>query len=153
MSDDGPILLFDGVCNLCNWGVGFILRHERRGLSADGRMRFAPLQSVAASRLLAGAGVSDPASLGETMIVIDTNGRVLTRSDAAARIARTLRSPWRWAAAARVLPRFVRDRLYGLVARNRYRWFGKRDSCMMPTEALRARFLAEHPTGPSDRSP
>ncbi len=137
----GPVLVFDGVCNLCNWGVGFILRHERPALSEAQRLRFAPLQSAAASRTLASAGVSDPASLGETMIIIDDDGRVLTRSDAAVRIARTLRAPWRWAAIAGVVPRFLRDPLYGFIARNRYRWFGKRDRCMVPTEAVRGRFL------------
>ena len=134
-------MLFDGVCNLCNWGVGFILRHERRRVPERERFRFAHLQSVAAGRLLGGAGVSDPSSLGETMVIIDEHGRVLTRSDAAVRIAKSLRVPWRWAALARVLPRFVRDRLYGVIARNRYRWFGKRDTCMMPTEEHRRRFL------------
>jgi predicted DCC family thiol-disulfide oxidoreductase YuxK len=140
-AEAAPVLLFDGVCGLCTWGVQFVLRHERRDRAASLRLRFAPLGSAGSQRVLERAGVRDVAALGETMIVIDERGRVLTRSDAAARLARELRRPWRWIGVMRALPRGVRDRLYGVVARNRYRWFGKRETCMVPGEGWRERFV------------
>jgi len=135
---DGPVVLFDGVCNLCARLVRFILDHERVDVPA--RIRFGALQSDGARRALAAAGVSDPASLGDSFVLIE-GGRVYVRSEAAARTARYLRAPWRWASVARQLPRAVRDPLYAFVAQRRYRWFGKRESCLMPTAELRARFL------------
>lgn len=133
-SGEGPILLFDGVCNLCNAGVVFIVRRDPRG-----RFRFAPLQSAPAARLLEKAGIGAEA-LPDSMIVIE-NGRVLYRSDAALRIARGLRWPWPALGALWIIPRPLRNGLYRLVARNRYRWFGQRSECMMPTPELQARFL------------
>ena len=103
------------------------------------RFRFAALESAAARRLL--AGVALPGPLPDSVALIE-RGRVYTRSDAVLRIARRLRFPWPLLSACIVLPRPLRDRLYDLVARRRYRWFGKRDSCMAPAPELRARFLA-----------
>jgi predicted DCC family thiol-disulfide oxidoreductase YuxK len=131
---DGPVLLFDGVCNLCNAGVAFIVRRDPRG-----RFRFAPLQSEVARRLLQAAGV-DADDVPDSMIVVE-EGRVYDRSAAALRIARALRWPWPALSALWLVPRPVRDWLYRLIARNRYRWFGRRDQCMTPTPELEARFL------------
>ena len=136
VSEPHPIILFDGVCNLCNASVQWIIRRDARDV-----FRFAALQSDAGRRVLSQAGGN--AKLAEnlsSMIVID-QGRVLTKSDAAIAIASRLGAPWRWAKVGRVIPRFARDWAYGVVARNRYRLFGKQESCMMPTPALRARFL------------
>ncbi|MFN5943722.1 MAG: thiol-disulfide oxidoreductase DCC family protein [Phycisphaerae bacterium] len=136
VSEPHPIILFDGVCNLCNASVQWIIRRDTRDV-----FRFAALQSDAGRRVLSQAGGN--ATLDEnlsSMIVID-QGRVLTKSDAAIAIASRLGAPWRWAKVGRVIPRFARDWAYGVVARNRYRVFGKQESCMMPTPALRARFL------------
>jgi len=130
----GPVLLFDGVCNLCNAGVLFIIRRDPRA-----RFRFAPLQSEIARRLLDGTGVGRD-GLPDTMIVIE-NGRAWQRSAAALRIARNLRWPWPALGALWIIPRPLRDWAYRLVARNRYRWFGRRDQCMMPTPELQAKFL------------
>jgi predicted DCC family thiol-disulfide oxidoreductase YuxK len=129
----GPVVLFDGVCNLCNGAVRFVVRHDRRG-----RFRFASLQSEAGQALLRRHGL-DPADLFSVVLV--DGGRVTTRSDAALDVARGLGGAWRAAGLLRAVPRPVRDRVYDWVARNRYRWFGRRDACMLPSPELRARFL------------
>ena len=124
-----PIVLFDGVCNLCNGAVRFILARDPRA-----RFRFASLQSEAARRLLGG----DPPA--ETIVLIEA-GKTHTRSTAALRIARLLRFPWPLWYGWIVVPRPLRDGVYDWVARHRYRWFGRRDTCMVPTPELRDRFL------------
>jgi predicted DCC family thiol-disulfide oxidoreductase YuxK len=132
MSEPATVL-FDGVCNLCNASVQFILKRDPRGA-----FRFAALQSDAGRRLLAAHRLPEDA-LSSVVVVAD--GRAYTESDAALRIARGLGGAWPALGALRVVPRFVRDAAYRLVARNRYRWFGRRDECMLPTPELRARFL------------
>ena len=127
------MILFDGVCNLCNGFVTFVIARDPAG-----RFQFGPLQSPAAQRLL-GSIDSHDASLDSVVLV--ENGRVWTRSAAALRIARGLSFPWPLAYVFIVIPRPLRDWIYNLVARNRYRWFGKRDVCMVPTPELRARFI------------
>jgi predicted DCC family thiol-disulfide oxidoreductase YuxK len=141
----GSVVLFDGTCNLCNRTVQFIIDHER---SAD--LRFAALQSEkggalleeamgkdAAHALVQGAtGSGDPDS-----IVIVEDGKAFTHSTAGLRIARRLRAPWSWGFAFIVVPAFLRDIVYRFIARNRYRWFGKTDTCRVPTPELKARFL------------
>ncbi|MCB9840908.1 MAG: DUF393 domain-containing protein [Phycisphaeraceae bacterium] len=139
--DAHPVVLFDGVCNLCNSSVQWTIRRDRRDL-----FRFAALQSEAARRLI------DRHAPGRTLpdsIVLIADGRVRVRSSAALGIARRLGLPWSLAMAAWIVPRPVRDWVYTWVARNRYRWFGKREACMVPSKALRARFLDE-PTAPSE---
>ncbi|MCA9300495.1 MAG: thiol-disulfide oxidoreductase DCC family protein [Phycisphaerales bacterium] len=128
-----PVVLFDGVCTLCNSAVRFIIRHDRAG-----RFRFASLQSHAAARLLEGReGMSPPP---DSMIVIDGEG-IHTRSDAALRVARGLAWPWCWVGLGRCLPRWCRDPVYAFIARHRYRWFGRSETCMVPTDDVRGRFL------------
>jgi predicted DCC family thiol-disulfide oxidoreductase YuxK len=127
------VILFDGGCNLCNGFVTFVIARD-----PGGRFKFGPLQSPAAERLL-----GDRHSRGQwpDSIILVENGRLWTRSAAALRIARGLTFPWPLAYAFVVVPRPIRDWIYNLVARRRYRWFGKRDVCMMPTPALAARFI------------
>lgn len=132
---DGPIVLFDGVCNLCNGFVQFVLRHER---DREPRLRFAALQSTVGSELLTAHGL-DPASLDSVVLI--EGGTARTCSDAVLGVLRHLRAPWRLARIFGVLPRFVRDAGYRVVARSRYRLFGKKDACPMPTAELRTRFL------------
>jgi predicted DCC family thiol-disulfide oxidoreductase YuxK len=135
----GPVVLFDGVCNLCNSSVLFIIKRDRRG-----RFRFAALQSDAGASLLASsapAGPAGPALPLPDSIVLVEDGCVLTQSTAALRIARRLRFPWPLLYALAIVPRPIRDLIYAWIARNRYRWFGRRDRCMVPTPELRARFL------------
>jgi len=126
-------ILFDGVCNLCNGFVRFVVRRDPAA-----RFRLAALQSPAAAALLREAGVASP--LPDSVILVE-DGRVYLRSGAALRIARGLRFPWPLAYAAIVVPRFIRDRVYDAVAARRYRWFGRRDVCMVPTPELQKRFL------------
>ncbi|HEX2202676.1 MAG TPA: thiol-disulfide oxidoreductase DCC family protein [Longimicrobium sp.] len=128
-----PVVLFDGVCNFCNASVNFIIDRDPRG-----RLRFAALQSEAGEAFLRGAGM--PTADFDTVVLVE-DGRVHTRSDAALRIARRLSGAWPLLAAFRVVPRPLRDLVYDLVARNRYRLFGKRDACMLPSPEVRARFL------------
>ena len=128
-----PLLLFDGVCNLCSGVVRFVLPRDR-----DGAIRFAPIQSPLGTRLLLAHGI-DPADPQSLLFLAD--GRAHLRSDAAIEVARRLRFPWRAAAALRAIPRAWRDALYDVAARNRYRWFGRRDRCFVPTPDERNRFL------------
>lgn len=132
--DDGPIVLFDGVCNLCHAAVRFILARER-----EARFRFASLESET-GRDLTTEGIREGTSADSVILVED--GLTYARSEAAIRIAARLSLPWRALGVLRVVPRPVRDRAYDLVARNRYRWFGRKDFCPMPDEDIRDRFLS-----------
>lgn len=132
MSDPRPILLFDGVCNVCNATVQFVVEHER-----EPTIRFASLQSEAGSRLVAERGLPNDVS---TVVLVDGD-RVYTRSAAAVAVLRHLKAPWRWLAVLWIVPRPLRDLGYDVFARLRYRLFGKREQCMVPTPELRARFL------------
>jgi predicted DCC family thiol-disulfide oxidoreductase YuxK len=133
MTDDAPILLFDGVCNLCSGAVRFVIRHDPRG-----RFRFAALQSETGRRLLVRHGL--PPDALDTFVLIEGES-CFTRSDAALELARRLGGAGRALAILRLVPRPIRDAAYGLVVRNRYRWFGKSDRCMVPTPELARRFL------------
>ena len=133
MAQSNPIVLFDGVCNMCSTAVRWIIARDKRAV-----FRFASLQSEAGRSALAAAGA--PKDLPDSVILIQ-DGRVLSCSDAAIGIGALLGFPWSLARIGLVLPRFVRDGAYRWVARNRYRWFGKQETCMVPTAALRGRFL------------
>ena len=130
---DVPILLFDGVCNFCNGIVRFIIERDPHA-----RVKFAPLQSDAAATLL--AGHPDRATLPDSVVLVE-DGQFFVRSTAALRVARYLRVPWSLARIFMVVPRPVRDWVYDWIARHRYAWFGKRDTCMVPTPAVLNRFL------------
>jgi predicted DCC family thiol-disulfide oxidoreductase YuxK len=128
-----PVMLYDGVCNVCNASVQWVIRHDPNAI-----FRFAALQSPIARELLKHTPI-DPSQLN-SVILID-GARVLTASDALIAIARRLGPPWSFARVFQPLPRFVRDGVYRVVARNRYRMFGKREACLVPTEGVRGRFL------------
>jgi predicted DCC family thiol-disulfide oxidoreductase YuxK len=136
MAQSSTIILFDGVCNLCSGVVRFVIARDPRA-----HFRFAALQSDAARRACAEVGATPPAAVDPDTIIVIADGRALERSDAALAIASRLPFPWPMFGVFRILPRALRDWLYRLVAKNRYRWFGKSDTCMMPTPELRARFL------------
>lgn len=132
MTNSGPIVLFDGVCNFCDAAVNLIISQDKAAV-----FRFAALQSDAGRELVAKYEI--PADV-DSVILID-EGKAFLHSDAAIRIAQKLGSGKLLTIFA-VLPRFIRDWFYRLFAKYRYRLFGKKDACMMPTPEIRARFLA-----------
>ena len=134
-SYDAPhaVVLFDGVCNLCNGFVRFVIPRD-----PPGHIRFAALQSEAARRLMAQTGLTAD---GADSIVLVEGQRAFVRSEAALRIARQLRFPWPMLYGLVIVPRPLRDWAYDVVARNRLRWFGRRDVCMVPGPETRDRFL------------
>lgn len=138
VSDTGAVIVFDGVCVLCNGWVRFLLRHDRRR-----RYRFAAMQGEAGRALLARHGLDpdDPVSFLLVEYDMGTSPRVSTDTTAIRRVLAGLGGFWRVAHLAALLPGFVRDPLYRLFARNRYRLFGRHDACMVPNEETRARFL------------
>ena len=127
------IVLFDGVCNLCNASVNFLLDRD-----PDGQFRFAALQSAAGQRHLERCGL--PPDDLESFVLVE-EGRCYRRSEAALRVARRLPGAWRLLYGLIILPPPVRDALYDVVARHRYRWFGRRDTCRLPTPEEQGRFL------------
>ena len=139
MSESNPIILYDGVCGLCNRLVQFLLKHDKQGL-----LRFASLQSDFAERVLTRHGI-DPKDLDTVQVVVDyerPEERVLGRSDAILRAGVELGMPWNvLATISRVIPRALRDVVYRFVARNRYHVFGKYETCMLPDPKQKHRFL------------
>jgi predicted DCC family thiol-disulfide oxidoreductase YuxK len=134
----GPIILYDGVCALCHRLNRFVLARDPAG-----RFRFAALQSALAGEILTRHG-RDPRDLDTLYLVLDhgrPDERLLRKSDAALWILRDLGGPWRAAGALRAVPRWMRDLGYDLVARTRYRLFGRYDTCPLPDPRHRARFL------------
>ena len=128
------IILFDGVCNLCNASVVFILQNERRP-----EFQFASIQSEVGKELLTWCRL--PSDYLQSVILID-HGKAIFGSTAALKIGQTLKFPWSILASTGLLvPGFARDWVYNQIAKHRYRWFGKRDVCMVPTANLKARFL------------
>jgi predicted DCC family thiol-disulfide oxidoreductase YuxK len=137
-SADAPIILYDGVCGLCHRLNRFVLARDPAG-----RFRFAALQSALAGEILARHG-RDPQDLDTLYLVLGhgrADERLLRKSDAALWILRELGGPWRAASLLRVVPRALRDLGYDLVARTRYRLFGRYDACPIPDPRHRARFL------------
>ena len=126
---DRPVILFDGVCNLCTGSVQFVIERDSRK-----RFRFASLQSPIAEKLL---GRRDDL---ESMVLVQ-DGRIYRKSTAALLIARRLDGLWPLLAAFLVVPRFLRDAVYDWIGRRRYRMFGKRDTCWVPRPELAERFL------------
>jgi len=133
MKSDSSLLLFDGICNLCNFSIKQVLKHER-----DHVIQFVPLQSEFAQQVLTKANAILKES--ESIVFIE-HQRVFIKSDAVIQIGYHLKSPWSWISCIRILPRPVRDFFYNLVARYRYVIFGKKETCMIPTENYKQRFI------------
>ncbi len=131
--NSSPILLFDGVCNLCNASVQWILKHDK-----DGLFRFTALQSDTGQALLARFDLN---SEHFDTVVLVYGDRAFTRSDAALEILRRLGAPWSWLAVFGWVPRKLRDAVYNWIARNRYRWFGRQEQCWLPRKEWASRFL------------
>lgn len=131
--ETNAIILFDGVCNLCSGVVHFLIRRDPKG-----QFRFASLQSEAGLALLKQVHISSEQI--DTIVVIEGD-RCYTRSAAALRITKRLSGLWPVLYIGIVIPTPLRNKLYDWVARNRYRWFGRKEQCMLPTPAIKSRFL------------
>jgi predicted DCC family thiol-disulfide oxidoreductase YuxK len=127
------LVLFDGVCNLCNSSIQFIIKHDKAA-----KFKFAPLQSpLAAERL----SVLKLGNAPFSSIIYVENDEVYQKSTAALKIAKHLDGAWPLLYAFMIVPKFIRDRVYDFIAKNRYKWFGKTEACWLPTPELKARFL------------
>lgn len=130
---DKGIVLFDGVCNFCNNSVNFIIRKDNTDY-----FRFLALQSEKGKKIIERHNL-DPENL-QTIIFLE-DGKIYTRSTAALRIARKLKGGWKLFYGFVIVPTFLRDVVYNIIAKNRYRWWGKQDSCMVPTPEVKKKFL------------
>lgn len=130
---NNPIILFDGVCNLCNNSVQFVIKHDETN-----RFKFAALQSETGQALLKHYGLP---TQGFDSFVLVQNEKVFLKSTAALYVAKQLDGPIKLLFGFIIVPTFIRNAVYNLIAKNRYKWFGKKDHCMIPTPALKAKFL------------
>jgi len=131
--NNNPVILFDGVCNLCNGSVQFVIKHDKAGL-----FTFASLQSEAGQKLLNEYQIPGT-DLSSFILIQDEKAYI--KSTAALLVVKQLKGVVKYLYIFRVIPTFIRDGVYNFVARNRYRWFGRNESCMIPSPELRARFL------------
>lgn len=132
-NDQHALVLFDGVCNFCNDRINFIIKHDRKNY-----FRFAPLQSETGKKVLRENGRDDQDP--DTFILVE-NGKIYDRTTAALRIAKKLNGLWPLLYAFIIVPPFIRDVAYRIIAKNRYRWWGKKESCMIPTPEVRRKFV------------
>lgn len=131
--EESPVILFDGVCNLCNGSVQYVIKHDRRGL-----FKFASLQSQPGQELL--RKFSLPVSNFNSFVLVK-DGKAFTKSDAALLVAKHLDGPVRLLYGLIIVPSVIRNSVYNFIANNRYKWFGKKDSCMIPQQSIQSRFL------------
>ena len=130
---DHPVVLFDGVCNFCNGTINFLIRQDKKEV-----FRFAALQSSYGQKLLDQHGL--PVKEFDSFLLVE-NGKVYKSSTAGLRLYNRLPWYWKWTQLFWIVPPFIRDGIYNLIARNRYRWFGKKESCMIPSPSVKSRFL------------
>jgi predicted DCC family thiol-disulfide oxidoreductase YuxK len=128
-----PVLLFDGVCNLCNNSVQQIIKMDTKG-----KIQFASLQSEVGQSLLVKFNL--PKSNFKTLVLV-IGDRYLTKSDAVLEILKIIGGGWKVLYAFKIIPKFIRNSVYDFIAKNRYKWWGQQESCMMPTPELKKRFL------------
>lgn len=134
MKTQKKIILFDGVCTLCNKVVQWIIQRDTKDV-----FRYAALQSDAGKQHMAERGIT-PAAI-DSILLIEPGVAYFTQSDAALRVAQELGGLWRVLALFRWIPKPIRDAVYNFIAKNRYKWFGKEDACMRPTPDVQAKFL------------
>ena len=127
------LVLFDGVCNFCNFWIKFALKRDGKG-----KLKFGSLQGETAQRLFPQYGI-DPSVI--TSVIFLEDGLAYHESTAALKICRHLDGGWKLLYALIIVPTFIRDGIYKWIAKNRYKWFGKQESCMLPTAEQRARFV------------
>ena len=127
------IILFDGVCNLCNGAVQFVIKRDKKN-----QFLFASLQSEEGKQILMDHNFQ--VNKMDSFFLVE-NGKVYDRSTAALRVLRRLNGFWRFFYGFIIIPKFIRDGIYDFIAKNRYQWFGRKDECMIPTPELKAKFL------------
>lgn len=127
------IILFDGVCNLCNAAVQYVIKHDKKKL-----FHFASLQSEAGQMFLKKHSLS---STDFNSFILVYEDKIYSKSTAALMVAKNLDGAIKLLSGFIIVPVFIRDAVYNLIARNRYKWFGKKDNCMIPTPDLQSRFL------------
>jgi predicted DCC family thiol-disulfide oxidoreductase YuxK len=130
--NDTPVILFDGVCNLCSGSVQFILKQDK-----ENKFQFASLQSAFGQKILTQFNLP-PDNFNSFILFQD--GKIFTRSTAALKMFSQLNG-WKWIKIFGIIPEFLRNAVYNVIAKNRYKWFGKKEECWMPTPELKARFL------------
>ncbi|HNP23103.1 MAG TPA: thiol-disulfide oxidoreductase DCC family protein [Panacibacter sp.] len=130
---DHPVVLFDGVCNLCSSSVQFVIKHDPKK-----QFRFASLQSDFGQHVMEHFNL--PANEFNSFILLE-NERIYTKSTGALRLSRKLNGLWPTLYGFMIVPAFIRDAVYSYVAKNRYRWFGKKEACWLPTPELKGLFL------------
>ncbi|MGK0388376.1 MAG: putative DCC family thiol-disulfide oxidoreductase YuxK [Maribacter sp.] len=128
-----PVLLFDGVCNFCNQTVQFVIKRDKEGI-----VHFAPLQSTFGQSQLQKANLATHDL--KTLIFIE-NGQLYTKSSGALKLSKYLGGVWKLAYILIFIPKPIRDFAYDFIAKNRYKWFGKKDECMLPSPEVRGRFI------------
>ena len=128
------IILFDGVCNLCNSAVQFVIKHDNKDV-----FRFVALQSELGQQILKHIGVN-PANI-DSIVLYEPGVAYYCKSSAAIEMARSLGGFWHFGTVFRIIPTAIRNLLYDYVAKNRYKWYGKKESCMIPTPELKIKFL------------
>ncbi|MCP4122872.1 MAG: thiol-disulfide oxidoreductase DCC family protein [Bacteroidetes bacterium] len=134
MTDPNKIVLFDGVCNLCEGSVQFLLKRDKQKI-----LRYASLQSDSGAKLLSMTGLDE--RFLKSIVFID-EGEAFTESDAVLRICKYLPQPWNALQYFRFVPKWIRDPVYRFIAQNRYRWFGKKEQCVIPQAGVMERFLS-----------
>lgn len=132
-TQEHPVILFDGVCNLCQGAVQFVIARDPQR-----RFRFASLQSSYGQSIAKKAGLS---TTDLSSFILYENGLVFTRSTGALKATKGLSGGWPLLYGFIIVPKFIRDAVYDLIAKNRYRWFGKKESCWVPTPELKSLFL------------
>ena len=135
MTDENKkIILFDGVCNLCNSSVQFVIQHDKKDI-----FRFVALQSDLGKEIINHIGIDIKNT--DSIILYEPGKAYYYKSTAALKIAKSLGGVWSIASFFIIVPTFIRDFVYDYIAKNRYKWYGKKDSCMIPTPALQSKFL------------
>ncbi len=129
------IILFDGVCNLCNLFVQFVIKHDKKD-----NFRFVSLESKLGQEILEHLDLENKNI--DSVVFFDPKGAYYIKSNAALEILKTLGGFFKTAILSKIFPRFIRDYVYDFIAKNRYEWFGRKESCMVPTLELKAKFLA-----------
>jgi predicted DCC family thiol-disulfide oxidoreductase YuxK len=134
MKENHKIILFDGVCNLCNGAIQFVIKHDRKNV-----FRYAPLQGEIGKKLLAERNM-DPKEV-DSIVLIEPGVAYYTKSSAALKIGQEFGGAWKMLGLFEWVPEKISNFIYDFIAGNRYQWFGKKEECMVPTPTLREKFL------------